>query len=142
MKTFFKILVGLILVGAIGYTMYFLYQKSQTAPVIYETDSPVILDIVKKTTATGSVVPRKEIEIKPIVSGIIDELYVVEGEMIKKGDLINKYLEIYLNNNILISNLTYDKSISDYKNRVLANRFHCGKFRLLQYLNLLQHLHR
>ncbi len=88
MKTFFKILTGLILVGAIGYTMYFLYQKSQVKPVIYETDVPVTINIIKKTTATGSVVPRKEIEIKPVVSGIIDELYVEEGNMIKKGDLI------------------------------------------------------
>ena len=88
MKTFFKVLVGLIIVGAIGYTMYFLYQKSQDEPIVYETDSPVVIDIVKKTTATGSVVPRKEIEIKPIVSGIIEEIYVAEGEMVKKGDLI------------------------------------------------------
>ncbi len=68
--------------------MYFLYQKSQVKPVVYETDSPFIIDIIKKTTATGSIVPRKEIEIKPVVSGIIDELYVEEGNMIKKGDLI------------------------------------------------------
>ena len=88
MKTFFKILLGLILVGVIGYTMYFLYQKSQIQPIVYETDSPVVIDIIKKTTATGSVVPRKEIEIKPVVSGIVDELFVEEGEMIKKGDLI------------------------------------------------------
>lgn len=88
MKTFFKILIGVIILGAIGYTMYFLYQKSQAKPVVYETDSPMVMDIIKKTSATGSVVPRKEIEIKPIVSGIIDELYVEEGNMIKKGDLI------------------------------------------------------
>jgi len=88
MKTFFKILLGLLLVSAFGYTLYFLYEKSQTKPIVYETDSPVIIDIIKKTTATGSVVPRKEIEIKPVVSGIIDELFVEEGEMIKKGDLI------------------------------------------------------
>jgi len=88
MKTFFKILLGLVLVGVIGYTMYFLYQKSQVKPIVYETDSPVVIDIIKKTTATGSVVPRKEIEIKPIVSGIIDEIFVEEGEMVKKGDMI------------------------------------------------------
>jgi len=40
--------------------------------------------------ATGSVVPRKEIEIKPQESGIIQELYVVPGDMVKKGDLIAK----------------------------------------------------
>ncbi|MBC8321530.1 MAG: efflux RND transporter periplasmic adaptor subunit [Bacteroidetes bacterium] len=88
MKTFFKILLGLIIIGAIGYTMYFLYQKSQVKPIVYETDVPIVIDIIKKTTATGSVVPRKEIEIKPVVSGIIDELYVEEGELVKKGDLI------------------------------------------------------
>jgi HlyD family secretion protein len=88
MKKFFKIVLGLIVLGTIAYTMYFLYQKSQTTPVVYETDQAVVLDIIKKTTATGSVVPRKEIEIKPVVSGIIDELFVVEGNMVKKGDLI------------------------------------------------------
>ena len=88
MKKFFKILVGLVIIAAIGYTMYFLYQKSQTEPIVYETDSPVVIDIIKKTTATGSVVPRKEIEIKPIVSGIIDQIYVEEGAMVKAGDLI------------------------------------------------------
>ena len=88
MKTFFKILIGVIVIGIFGYTIYFLYEKSQTKPVVYETTSAFVTDIVKKTTATGSVVPRKEIEIKPIVSGIIEELYVEEGDMIRKGDLI------------------------------------------------------
>ncbi len=43
-----------------------------------------------KTVATGSVVPRKEIEIKPQVSGIIDELYVEAGDRIQKGQTIAK----------------------------------------------------
>jgi len=90
MKTFFKILGVVILLGVFGYTIYFLYQKSQTKPIVYETTTPTISDVIKKTTATGSVVPRKEIEIKPVVSGIIDELYVVEGQELKKGDLIAK----------------------------------------------------
>jgi HlyD family secretion protein len=88
MKTFFKILIGVIILGIFGYTIYFLYQKSKSEPVVYETTSPFTTNIIKKTTATGSVVPRKEIEIKPVVSGIIDEIFVKEGDMIKKGDLI------------------------------------------------------
>jgi HlyD family secretion protein len=58
--------------------------------VIYETTTPIKTNIVKKTVATGSVVPRKEIEIKPKVSGIIEDIYVQEGEMIREGDLIAK----------------------------------------------------
>ena len=90
MKTFWRILLIIIIVAVFGGTIYFLYQKSQTPDVVYETTTPFKSNIIKKTTATGSVVPRKEIEIKPVVSGIIDEIYVEEGQMIKKGDLIAK----------------------------------------------------
>jgi HlyD family secretion protein len=90
MRTIFKILLGVVILGIFGYTFYFLYQKSQAKPVVYETTSPFIQTIIKKTVATGSVVPRKEISIKPQVSGIINELYVEPGDYVKKGDLIAK----------------------------------------------------
>lgn len=88
MKTFFKILTGLIILGIFGYTMYYLWEKSQVKPVVYETIQAFETNIIKKTTATGSVKPRKEIEIKPKVSGIIDKIFVTEGQILKKGDLI------------------------------------------------------
>lgn len=88
MKTFFKFLGIIVLLGGFGYVMYFLWDKSQEKPVVYETQKPITTTIINKTVATGSVVPRKEIEIKPQVSGIIDELYVEEGDQVKKGDLI------------------------------------------------------
>jgi HlyD family secretion protein len=90
MKKFFKIFILVVVLGVFVYTIYFLYEKSQAKPVVFETTTPVETNIVKKTVATGSVVPRKEIEIKPEVSGIIQELYVEEGDMIKEGDLIAK----------------------------------------------------
>jgi len=90
MKKIFKILGLVIVVGIFGYTIYFLFQKSQAEPIVFETTTATVTNIIKKTTATGSVVPRKEIEIKPVVSGIIDELYVEEGDLVKKGDLLAK----------------------------------------------------
>lgn len=90
MKTFLKIFVGIVIVAIFGYTIYFLYNKSQAQPIVYETATPVEVEIVKSTVATGSVNPRVEIEIVPQVSGIIEELHVTEGDMIKKGDLIAK----------------------------------------------------
>ena len=91
MKKFFRIAIivffVLLFVGTIG----FLYQKSKEKPVVYNTKSPEITDIIKKTVATGSVVPRKEIAIKPQgVSGIIETLYLEAGAMLKKGDPIAK----------------------------------------------------
>jgi HlyD family secretion protein len=88
MKTFFRILLIIIVLGVIAYTLYFLWEKSQEKPVVFETTTAIETNIVKKTTATGSVMPRQEIEIKPTVSGIIDEIFVEEGQKLKKGDLI------------------------------------------------------
>jgi HlyD family secretion protein len=88
MKRALKILAGVIVVSIFVYTIYFLYQKSQAKPVQFETTQAIKTEIIKSTVATGSVVPRKEIMIKPQVSGIVEELYVEAGDMIKKGDLI------------------------------------------------------
>ena len=90
MKTFFKILMIVIILGVFGYTLYYLWDKSKEEPVVYKTETPFVTNIIKKTVATGSVVPRKEIDIKPVVSGIISDIYVQEGQMVKKGDLIAK----------------------------------------------------
>ena len=65
MKTFFKIFILVVIVGIFIFTIYFLYNKSQEKPVVFETTTPVVTNIIKKTVATGSVVPRKEIEINP-----------------------------------------------------------------------------
>jgi HlyD family secretion protein len=88
MKKYLKILLLVVIVGAIFGTMFFLYQKSKKKPVVYEIKSPFISNVVKKTVATGSVVPRKEIDIKPQVSGIVEEVYIEAGQHVKKGDLI------------------------------------------------------
>ena len=68
----------------------FLYNKSQTKPKVYKTDEPFVADIIKKTVATGYIVPRKEVAIKPRVSGVIEKLFVEPGATVKKGDKIAK----------------------------------------------------
>ena len=90
MKQVFKILGIVLLVGLFLGTFYFLYAKSKKQPDIYKTQLPKVENIIKKTVATGSVVPRKEIEIKPQVSGIIEELYLEAGQMVRNGDVIAK----------------------------------------------------
>ncbi len=90
MKKVLKILLAVIIIVVFAGTIYFLYDKSKAEPVVYETSTPIVANIIKKTVATGSVVPRKEIEIKPKVSGIIQELYVEPGQLVRKGDIIAK----------------------------------------------------
>lgn len=88
-KTFTIITLVVITVTFVG-ALYYLYQKNQEDPVVYQTEEPSIQTIIKKTVATGSIVPREEVLIKPNISGIIDEIYIKAGDRIKAGDLIAK----------------------------------------------------
>jgi HlyD family secretion protein len=90
MKRFFIGLVVVLILAAFVGTGYFLYQKSEEPPIIYETDAPFKTDIVKKTIATGSIVPRKEVALKSQVSGVVERLYLEEGAIVKVGDLVAK----------------------------------------------------
>jgi HlyD family secretion protein len=88
MKKVLRISGITLLVVVFAGTLMFLYNKSKKKPDVFETKNPFVSNIVKKTVATGKVVPRKEIEIKPQVSGIIDELYVEAGDRITKNQVI------------------------------------------------------
>ncbi|CAN5633399.1 efflux RND transporter periplasmic adaptor subunit [soil metagenome] len=89
-KKIFRIALLLVMVGTFIWTLWFLYAKSQKPDVVFQTQVPVKTDIIKKTVATGSVVPRREVLVKSQVSGIVDEIYVQAGHMIKKGEAIAK----------------------------------------------------
>ena len=90
MRKFFRISLLVIFLAAILATFGYLYNKSRKKTVVYELKSPTVNNIIKKTVATGSVVPRKEILIKPQVSGIIEEIFIEAGNNVNKGDLIAK----------------------------------------------------
>ena len=62
--------------------------KNSKSPIEYETEKPFVTNIVKKTVATGKVIPLEEAEIKPKVSGIIEKIFIEEGAMVAVGDLI------------------------------------------------------
>lgn len=79
-----------IILGIFGWTLWFLYQKNQQPPVVFETEQPQLRNIVKKSVATGSVVPRNETFIKPQVSGIVQQIYVKPGDQLEEGDIIAK----------------------------------------------------
>jgi HlyD family secretion protein len=88
MKKIIKwVVVGLIVLVFLG-TIGFLYWKSKGTPVVFTTDSPVTMTIVKKTVAVGKVIPRREIEVKAQVSGVVEKLFVEPGQVVKKGQVI------------------------------------------------------
>jgi len=90
MKKAIRIIIGVAFVGLVLFGFYYLYSKSKAKDIIYETKNATIDNITYKTVATGTVTPRKEIAIKPQVSGIIEKLYVEPGDHVKKNDLLAK----------------------------------------------------
>jgi len=83
------IYTGLAILGLAVIIAIIKVNKSNSTPKKkYKTEQLAKANIVNKVVATGKVIPNEEVEIKPQISGIIDRVYVEEGDIVKKGDLI------------------------------------------------------
>lgn len=88
MKKFFKILIWIIVIAIFIGTFVFLYLNSRPKEKIYDIVSPSTGTIERTTVLTGEIEPRDEIQIKPQISGIITQINVQPGDMVKVGDVI------------------------------------------------------
>lgn len=52
------------------------------------TVTPTRGTLEHKTTATGQIVPRKEVKVKSQINGVLDDVKVRPGQWVKRGDLI------------------------------------------------------
>ncbi len=66
----------------------YFYSNNAQGSEEFEITTPYKTDIILKSVATGSIKPRREITITSQVSGIIDEIFVKGGDIVKKGDPI------------------------------------------------------
>jgi len=90
MKRIIKPLLILLGIIVVLWSFWFLYKKSAKTPEEFTMEKPRTENIVKKTVANGKIVPRREIAIKPVVSGIVTEVLVEAGQQVKQGDVIAK----------------------------------------------------
>lgn len=81
------IIIALLALGIVYATVFFISTNNQSV-IEFAVESPLTTSIEKKTVATGKVIPEDQVEIKPQVSGIIENVLVKEGDLIKTGDLI------------------------------------------------------
>ncbi|MGB3590166.1 MAG: efflux RND transporter periplasmic adaptor subunit [Nonlabens sp.] len=102
-------LILILAFAALG--IWYIYQKDLEDPITYTTEQANNQTIVKETVATGSLVPKEEVNIKPNISGVIDKIHVQAGEYVQAGDLI---AEIKVVPNI--------NSLTSAKNNIAAQR--------------------
>jgi len=87
MKILKYIGIALLICGVLFAAAYFIKTNNKSV-IEYETESPIVTSIERKTVVTGKVIPEDEVEIKPQIQGIIETLFVEEGDLVDTGDLL------------------------------------------------------
>jgi HlyD family secretion protein len=82
-------IIGLCLLALfVVYTLYYLWQRSQPEPIVYELVSTGQRTIVKRTTVAGNMEARRQVAVRPQTTGFISQLRVEPGDKVKAGDII------------------------------------------------------
>lgn len=84
MKKLTKILLATCLLAGAAATYYFTKQDDQQAVLISVTQG----DLSKTVSAGGMLKPLEEVDIGAQVSGQIRQIFIKEGQRVKKGDLL------------------------------------------------------
>jgi len=84
---FFMILL-LLFAAVVGFAFYKKSQEPKGVPVEFDTVKKRTID--EKVSASGRIFPEKEVKISSDVSGEIVELYVMEGDSVRAGQLLAK----------------------------------------------------
>lgn len=86
-KVIYSIL-GIIFLLLLIFGIRYLVNSNAKKSDQFLTKKAVVQNMDDKVLATGDIVPREEIEIKPNVAGIIDKILVKEGDHVSQGQLI------------------------------------------------------
>ncbi|MEK9755945.1 MAG: efflux RND transporter periplasmic adaptor subunit [Bacteroidota bacterium] len=82
-----NILIIILILGFLFAIAYFVRTNSKSA-IEYDTTTAFTSSIQKTSVVTGTVIPEDEVEIKPQLNGIIQQILVEEGDIVENGDLI------------------------------------------------------
>ena len=78
------VVVALVLAATLGLSV----TKDRRNRVAVQTQKAARADLVSTVTASGEVKPKRFVNVSANVSGRITHLYVVEGQMVKKGTVL------------------------------------------------------
>jgi len=85
-----KIILGIVVLILLVVVLKYFKDSNAKEVVDYKTEQAFYSSLDTKTVATGKLNPEEEIELKPQISGIVDQIFVEEGDLVRKGDLIAK----------------------------------------------------
>ena len=135
MKILKYIGISVLIAGSLFAAAFFVKTNNKSA-ITFETQKMFITSIEKKTVVTGKVIPEDEVEITPQIQGIIDGIYVEEGDQVKNGDLLAKIKVVpneqnlnsaegrLANSRIILKNakIEYERNKNLFKNGIISKQ--------------------
>ena len=88
MKEIFKILLWSIVAAVVAVTFFLLWRQSRPTADRYELLHPESRTILQSSIATGQIQPRRYVNVKPRITGILSQTNVKVGQNVKSGDVI------------------------------------------------------
>ncbi len=82
------IILGLLFAVALFSGIRYFVKSNSKQSEAFLTRKPTVQNMEDKVMATGKIIPKEEIEIKPNIAGIIDKILVDEGDRVEAGQLI------------------------------------------------------
>jgi len=82
------IILGLLFAVALFSGIRYFVKSNSKESEAFLTRKPTVQNMEDKVMATGKIIPKEEIEIKPNIAGIIDKILVDEGDKVEAGQLI------------------------------------------------------
>ena len=125
-----------VLIGGSLFAAAFFVKTNNKSAITFETEKMFKTSIEKKTVVTGKVIPEDEVEITPQIQGIIDGIYVEEGDQVNNGDLLAKIKVVpneqnlnsaegrLANSRIILKNakIEYERNKSLFKNGIISKQ--------------------
>ena len=135
MKILKYIGISVLIAGSLFAAAFFVKTNNKSA-ITFETEKIFKTSIEKKTVVTGKVIPEDEVEITPQIQGIIDGIYVEEGDQVNNGDLLAKIKVVpneqnlnsaegrLANSRIILKNakIEYERNKSLFKNGIISKQ--------------------
>ena len=90
MKKIIKYVLLILLVVLFIWPVYYFMTKKDASIAVYTLEKPEKRSLKNFVICSGIVLPKEEAEIKSRVSGVLEELYVKNGDSVRKNQVIAK----------------------------------------------------
>jgi HlyD family secretion protein len=84
-----RIVIVAALVVALGAVIFFSINARRTDQIAVQIEKATVRDkLVAKVSATGEIKPKEYVDLQSEIAGVITGIYVKEGDVVQKGDLL------------------------------------------------------